>query len=67
MKDSFKDLTYEELMNKRNELKKKYLDIRFKMVLGHVENPLERRNVRRAIARLNTLIHEYALGIRKVG
>jgi large subunit ribosomal protein L29 len=67
MKDTFKDLTYEELVNKRNELKKKYLDIRFKMVLGHVENPLERRNIRRAIARLNTLIHEYALGIRKVG
>lgn len=67
MKDTFKDLTYEELVNKRSELKKKYLDIRFKMVLGHVENPLERRNIRRAIARLNTLIHEYALGIRKVG
>ena len=34
-------------------------------VLGHVENPLQVRNVRRQIARLNTLIHEYELGIRK--
>jgi len=34
-------------------------------VLGHVENPLAVRTIRRNIARVNTLIHEYALGIRK--
>ena len=65
MKDSFKDLTYEELNSKFNELTKKYMDLRFKTVLGHVENPLERRNMRRRIARLKTLIHENDLGIRK--
>jgi len=67
MKDSFNDLTYEELLTKREELKKKYLDIRFKMVLGHVENPLEKRNTRRKLARINTLIHEYSLGLKKAG
>ncbi|MCL2295174.1 MAG: 50S ribosomal protein L29 [Spirochaetes bacterium] len=66
MKDNFKDLTYEELKSKYNELTKKYMDLRFKSVLGHIENPLERRNVRRKIARLKTLIHENDLGIRKV-
>lgn len=65
MKDSFNDLTYEELLVKRDELKKKFLDLRFQGVVGHVENPLEKRVVRRKIARLNTLIHEFALGIRK--
>lgn len=65
MKDSFNDLTYEELLNKREELKKKHLDDRFSKVLGHVESPIEERTVRRQIARLNTIIHEYALGIRK--
>ena len=65
MRDSFKDLTYEELNSKYNELTKKYMDLRFKTVLGHVENPLERRNIRRKIARLKTLIHENDLGIRK--
>lgn len=65
MKNNYKDLTYEELVTKREELKKKYLDLRFKMVLGHVENPLEKRNLRRNLSRINTLIHEYALGIRK--
>jgi large subunit ribosomal protein L29 len=34
-------------------------------VLGHVENPLEKRTLRRNIARLKTLIHENDLGIRK--
>ena len=65
MKNSFKDLTYNELVAKRDELKRNYLDLRFKSVLGHIENPLEKRNYRRQIAALNTIIHEYSLGIRK--
>ena len=65
MKNSFNDFTYEELLNKREELKKKHMDLRFNKVLGHIESPIEIRTVRRKIARLNTLIHEYALGIRK--
>jgi len=62
MKNSFKELKYEELLVKREELKKKYLDLRFKMVIGHVENPLEKRTIRRQIARLNTLIHQQKTG-----
>ncbi len=65
MKDNYKDLTYDELRSKQDDLKKKYMDLRFKTILGHVENPLEKRNIRRKIARLKTLIHENDLGIRK--
>jgi large subunit ribosomal protein L29 len=65
MKDNYRDLTFEELHSKHDELKKKYMDLRFKAVLGHVENPLEKRTLRRNIARLKTLIHENDLGIRK--
>lgn len=61
MKNSFRDLTYEELLTKREELKEKYRNIRFNMVIGHVENPLERRTVRRQIARVNTLIRQHEL------
>lgn len=56
MKNSFKELKLEELVAKRAELRKKYFDLRFQMVVGHVENPLERRTLRRQIARLETLI-----------
>lgn len=65
MKNSFDKLSYNELVAKRDELYKSYLNMRMEKVLGHVENPLRVRNVRRQIARLNTIIHEYALGIRK--
>jgi large subunit ribosomal protein L29 len=64
MKNSFNDLTYTELVNKRNELRKQFLDLRINKVMGHLENPLEIRNVRKQLARLNTILHEYALGIR---
>jgi ribosomal protein L29 len=65
MKNSFAKLSKDELIAKRDELRRSYLNMRMEKVLGHVENPLQVRNVRRQIARLNTLIHEYELGIRK--
>ncbi|MCX8012790.1 MAG: 50S ribosomal protein L29 [Rectinema sp.] len=58
MKNSFKELKLEELLIKREELRKKYFDLRFQMVVGHVENPLEKRNLRRQIARIETRIAE---------
>ncbi len=64
MKDSFKDLTLKELLTKREEMKKEYRDLRFNLVVGHVDNPLRKRTLRRQIARLNTIIHEYELGMR---
>jgi large subunit ribosomal protein L29 len=56
MKNSFKNLSFPELKAKRDELSRKYLDFRFQMVIGHVENPLQKRTLRRQIARLNTMI-----------
>ena len=55
------NLSYSELVTKRNELKKQYMDLRFQMVVGHVDNPLQKRTMRREIARLNTLIHQQDL------
>ncbi|AHH03481.1 LSU ribosomal protein L29P [Borrelia nietonii YOR] len=66
MLKKFKDLTLEDVKAKRLALRKEYMDLRFKAVVGHVENPLKRRELRRDIARLNTIVHEYAIGIRKV-
>jgi len=65
VKNSFKTLTYQELKAKREELKKKYMDLRFQMVIGHVDNPLQKRTMRRQIARLNTLIHAHDLEVRR--
>lgn len=65
MKDSFKDLTLEELAVKREELKKAYNDVCNNSVIGHVDNPLARRTIRRKLARVTTIIHEHERGIRK--
>ena len=55
-KKNFKELSYAELVAQRDELKQKYMDLRFQMVIGHVDNPMQKRTMRRDIARLNTFI-----------
>ncbi len=57
MKNSFKELKLDELVAKRIELRKKYFDFRFQSVVGHVENPVQARVLRRQIARVETLIN----------
>mgnify|MGYP001362469177 FL=1 len=58
MKESYKELTLPELVAKREELSKQYFKLRFDKIIGHLENPLELRTLRRKIARLNTRIHQ---------
>jgi large subunit ribosomal protein L29 len=65
VKNSFKNLSFSELKAKREELKKKYMDLRFQVVIGHVDNPLQKRTMRRQIARLNTLIHAQEIADQK--
>jgi large subunit ribosomal protein L29 len=57
-KENFKELTLDEQLNKRDELIKKLREYRFTAIMGKVENVMEKRNLRRSIARLNTLIHQ---------
>lgn len=52
------ELSYAELVARRDELKQKYMDLRFKKVIAHVDNPMEIRTIRREIARLNTFIQQ---------
>jgi len=65
MKNSFKSLSFTELKAKRDELSRKYMDFRFQLIIGHVDNPLQKRELRRQIARLNTLIRQHELDEQK--
>jgi large subunit ribosomal protein L29 len=65
MKNSFKNLSFPELKVKREELNRKYMEFRFQAVIGHVENPLQKRSMRRQIARLNTLIRQHEIEEQK--
>ena len=57
-KKNDKELSYKELVAIRDELKKEYMDFRFKLVISHVDNPMQKRTMRREIARLNTFIQQ---------
>ena len=65
MRNSFKNLSFAELKAKRNELSRKYMDFRFQMVIGHVDNPLQKRIMRRQISRLNTMIRSQEIAQAK--
>jgi len=64
-KKELKKMTYAELNAQRDKLRKELLDLRMQKVLGHLDNPLALRTVKRDIARLNTIIHANDIGIAK--
>lgn len=61
MKNSYKNMTREELQAKKEALSKEYVKLRMDRVVGHLDNPLRARVVRREIARLNTRLTEKEL------
>jgi len=65
MKNTFKNLSLPELKAKRDELKRKHMELRFQMVIGHVDNQVLKRTMRRQIAQLNTMIHAHVLAERR--
>ncbi len=57
MKNSFVDMSFEELIVKRDEVRRKLHELRAQIIMGQVNNTVEKRNLRRQIARLNTRIY----------
>ena len=66
MRNSYNDLSYDELITKKEELRRRFREVRFDKVVGHLDNPLEIRSLRKSLARVTTIIHEYHLRIRGV-
>ncbi|AEZ57318.1 50S ribosomal protein L29 [Treponema pallidum] len=54
-------LSYSELLSRRRELERKYLDLRFQLVVEHVDNKLMKRILRRQIAVVNTFLRHKEL------
>lgn len=65
MKNQFKDMKPAEIEKAHDDLVEEYREIRFKEVVGELNDPVKKRNVKRSIARAKTIMHEYKLGIRK--
>lgn len=55
-KKNINEMSYAELIADRSVAKQKYMDLRFQIIVGHVDNPMQKRTIRRYIAKLNTLI-----------
>ena len=61
-----RDYTKEELMQKKHELEEELFNLRLKKMTKQLENPLILRNLKRDIARINTILNEDEKGIRKL-
>ncbi len=63
---SLRDLTRDELIAKRNDLKEEQFNLLMRRTLKPLDNPLRLREIRRDMARINTLIAEDEKGIRRI-
>lgn len=59
-----RNLSGEELGQKLGNLKDELFTLRFQLATGQLENPMRIREVRRSIARVQTIIRERELEIR---
>lgn len=63
--EEIKQLSLEELKIRLQDVKEEWANLRFQLALRQLDNPLKIRSIRRDIARLKTVIHEYELGLRQ--
>lgn len=54
-----RDLTYEEVMQKREEVKQEIFNLRLRQATRQTDNPLKVRELRKDFARINTIINEH--------
>ncbi|MBD8500608.1 MULTISPECIES: 50S ribosomal protein L29 [Paenibacillus] len=59
----FRNLTTAELEQKIAGFKEELFNLRFQLATGQLDNPTRIRDVRKAIARAKTVLHERELGI----
>lgn len=65
-KSALKDLTKEELAQKKDELEEERFNLRMQQSAKELDNPVRFRTIRREIARINTILHEEETGKRKL-
>ncbi len=64
--ESFRDLTRDELLQKRAELKQELFNLKLRRSFRELDNPLKLRTLRRDVARIETIITEDRKGVRKI-
>ena len=64
--ETYRDLTQDELLQKREEIRREIFNLRLKRGVRELENPLKLRMLRRDIAKIETILSEDRTGIRKI-
>ena len=64
-KEQLRELSVEELKTKLQDNTDALENLRFQKAMQQLENPLKIRDIKREIAQIKTVIHEYEIGIRK--
>lgn len=65
--DEIKELNRAEIDVRLKEALEEYSNLKFRLALHQLDNPLKVRTARRDIARLKTVLKEFGLGKRKEG
>ncbi len=63
--NNLRDLTNDELSNKISQLKEELFNLRFQLATGQLENPMRIREVRKTMARTQTVIRQRELEASK--
>lgn len=63
---SLRNLTVDELEAKLRTLREEVFNLRFRNSMAQLDNPLRLREIRRDIARIETVLQEHRRGIRSV-
>ncbi|NMC44306.1 MAG: 50S ribosomal protein L29 [candidate division Zixibacteria bacterium] len=64
--ESLRDLTQDELLQKREEMRQELFTLKLRKGIKGLDNPLKLRTLRRDIARIETMLSEDRKGIRKI-
>ena len=62
-----REMSRDELIQRKRELGEENFNLRMQSAVSTLKNPKRLREIRREIARVNTILSEDKLGIRKIG
>lgn len=63
---TLRDLTRDELMQKKVDLVDEQFNLQMRRTLKPLDNPLRLRDIRRDVARIETILNEDSRGIRTI-
>jgi len=64
--EELRNMTKDELLHQRKLLIEEWFNLRMQAAIKPLDNPKRIRQIRKDIARINTILREHELGIRRI-